>query len=276
MSSPYLLDNAAPQTPDRFTSLQALYDPVTERHLEDIGVRPGWRCLEIGAGSGSIARWLAGRAGPTGHVLATDLDPQQITTDAATGPAYNPAAIEVRKHDIICDPLPAAAFDLIHARLVLIHLPERDAVLDRMVAALKPGGHLLLEDFDATGRALCAHDPHDDDTLLNTVSRAFGTLLEAGGGDAAYGRRLPYLLRRAGLSDVHADGHVAIGAGGSPIADLNLANIRQTRDRLVGAGLLDDRQIDQFCHRIIDPNLTLMMPIMVSATGRRPHPPEQT
>jgi protein-L-isoaspartate O-methyltransferase len=271
MSSPYLLDNAAPETPDRFVSLQALFDPGTVRHLVAIGVRPGWRCLEVGAGNGSIARWLAVRAGPTGHVLTTDLDPSQVTTIGRPGdPAGNPAPIEVRRHDITRDPLPAASFDVIHARLVLIHLPEREAALARLVAALKPGGHLLLEDFDTTGHALCSYDPRHDDTLLNTVSRAFSSWIDTRGADTRYARRLPHLLRQAGLADVSADGHVAIGPGGSPVADLNLANVRQTREQLVAAGLLTDQQIDRFCHRISDPRLTLMTPVMISATGRRP------
>jgi hypothetical protein len=262
MSSPYLLDNAAPQTQDRFASLQALFDPVTVRHLEAIGVGPGWRCLEVGAGNGSIADWLAVRAGPTGHVLATDLDPQRIT-------ATDPSTVEARQHDITRDPLPDSAFDLVHARLVLIHLPDRQVALASMVAALKPGGHLLLEDFDTTGHALCAH-ALEDDTLLDTVSRAFSTLLAARGGDTGYGRRLPHLLRQAGLSEVRADGYVAIGSGGSPISDLNQANIQQTRDQLIDAGLLTHQQIEQFYRRLADPRLTLMMPLLVSATGRRP------
>jgi SAM-dependent methyltransferase len=273
MSSPYLLDNAAPQAPDRFASLQALFDPITVRHLEAIGVQPGSRCLEVGAGAGSIARWLATRAGPGGHVLATDLNPRQITTTYA---AAEQATIEVRRHDITRDPLPASTFDVIHARLVLIHLPQRHAVLTSMVSALKPGGHLLIEDFDTAGHTLCPHDPHHDDALLNTVSRAFTSLLAARGGDTSYGRRLPHLLRQAGLSDIHADGHVAIGPGGSPITDLNQANIEQTKGELTAAGLLTPQQINQFQHRISDPRLTLMMPLLVSATGQRsaaPTPP---
>lgn len=52
-------------------------------------------------------------------------------------------------HDIVKDPLPAHSFDLIHARLVLAHLPARDQVLPRLVASLRPGGWLVVEDFDS-------------------------------------------------------------------------------------------------------------------------------
>ena len=72
----YLLDNAGADAPARLTALAAMFDSGTIRHLEDRGVRPGWHCLEVGGGAGSIAAWLAARVGPTGRVLATDVDPR--------------------------------------------------------------------------------------------------------------------------------------------------------------------------------------------------------
>jgi tRNA A58 N-methylase Trm61 len=74
----YVLANAAEQTGRRFASLEACYDPVTIRQLQAIGVADGWWCLEVGAGSGSIARRLAELAGPDGHVVTTDIDPRWI------------------------------------------------------------------------------------------------------------------------------------------------------------------------------------------------------
>ena len=97
----------------------------------------------MGAGAGSIAAWLCQRVGATGHVLATDLDTRFL--DALDAPT-----LEVRRHDITTDALPEGAFDLIHIRAVLEHLPPpaRAAALGRMVAALKPGGWLLAESGD--------------------------------------------------------------------------------------------------------------------------------
>jgi hypothetical protein len=151
-----------------------------------------------------------------------------------------------------------------------IHLPQRQAALAGMVAALKPGGHLLVEDFDATGRPLCPHAKNPDDILLNTVSSAFLALLATRGADLGYGGRLPHLLRTAGLTDVRAEGHVSIGSGASAIGDLYRANIEQTRDQLTGADLLTDQQIEQFYRRLADPRPTLMLHLLVSATGKRP------
>src|SRR5689334_8013291 len=106
----------------RLKAAEDLLDDGTIRVLARVGVQPGWRCLEVGAGGGSIARWLADTVGPTGHVLATDVNTRDL--DSGGRPV-----LEVRQHDIVADPLQEAAFDLVHARLVLEHLPERDRVL---------------------------------------------------------------------------------------------------------------------------------------------------
>ena len=138
----YVLDNAAEQTSARFAALPSLYDPGTIRHLEQLGVGAGWRCLEIGGGGGSIAAWLSDRVGPTGQVLATDVDTRFLER-------LRRPNLEVRRHDIASDPLPDRAFNLVHLRLVLMHLPQRDQVLKRLAGALRPGGWLLAEEFDS-------------------------------------------------------------------------------------------------------------------------------
>ncbi|HUJ77088.1 MAG TPA: SAM-dependent methyltransferase, partial [bacterium] len=86
----YLLDNQAVQAGSRFDALSALFDPGTFRHIAALGIAPGWRCWEVGAGGPSVARWLAQRVGPQGQVLATDLDISWARQAAAPG-------IEVRR-----------------------------------------------------------------------------------------------------------------------------------------------------------------------------------
>jgi ubiquinone/menaquinone biosynthesis C-methylase UbiE len=138
----YMLDNARHESADRFAALSALFDSTTTRHLERCGVRRGWRCLEVGAGGGSIATWLADRVGASGAVLATDIEPRFLSALARP-------SMEVRRHDIGVDALPERAFDLVHARLVLMHVPDRDQALERMIGALKPGGWIVAEEFDS-------------------------------------------------------------------------------------------------------------------------------
>jgi ubiquinone/menaquinone biosynthesis C-methylase UbiE len=120
--SEYLLSNAWEREEERLADLEASWDPGTIGLLEDIGVGPGWRCLEAGAGHGSIARWLARRVGPDGRVVATDIDTRFLE-------GIDEPSLEVRRHDLVNDALEEESFDLVHTRLLLEHLSERDQAM---------------------------------------------------------------------------------------------------------------------------------------------------
>src|SRR5215207_5503628 len=104
-TSGYVFDNANSQTNLRFAAVSEMYDPGTVRHLTELGVGLGWRCLEVGAGGGSIASWLCDRVASDGAVVATDLD----TTVLRELSRRN---LEIRVHDVLKDDLPQGEFDL--------------------------------------------------------------------------------------------------------------------------------------------------------------------
>lgn len=143
-----LLDNRQSEAGIRFGALGELFDPVTFRHVDRLGITRGMRCWEVGAGGASVPLGLAERVGPTGSVVATGIDVSW------TGPSGERdiagGVVEVLRHDVGADPPPPGGFDLVHARLVLVHVADRAEALRRMVAALRPGGRLLLEDADPT------------------------------------------------------------------------------------------------------------------------------
>src|SRR5262249_49957008 len=126
-------------------------DPLTKRRIGALAVRPGWTCLEIGGGRGSITRWLAEVVGSTGRVVATDLQDGFLDTIDAPN-------VEVLRHDIRRDTLPESSFDLIHARAVLMHIPDDPELLPRIASWLAPDGWLLLEEPDF-GMWLADFDP---------------------------------------------------------------------------------------------------------------------
>jgi SAM-dependent methyltransferase len=126
---------------DRLRLMSDLLDPSSEFHLSQIGVGTGSRCLEIGAGNGSLSQWLAQRVGPSGHVIASD-----IRTDLMHGIAGN--NLEVRKFDVVHDEPSDAPYDLIAIRALLHHLPERRAVVSKVAGWLRPGGYLLIQEPD--------------------------------------------------------------------------------------------------------------------------------
>jgi ubiquinone/menaquinone biosynthesis C-methylase UbiE len=203
--SNYVFDNAARQTSQRSTSLEMLYDPWTIRRLEATGIGPGWQCWEVGTGGGSIASWLGERSGSTGHVLVTDIDPRFLVESTAL---VQPQ-IEIQRHDIANDPLPEQLFDLIHARLVLFHVPTRQQALQRMMTALKPGGWLILDEYDRTFIDLSY--PTTDagaSALYQKMFVALNRVMEARGIDLAWGRSLYRRLRALGLVDVGMQGYM--------------------------------------------------------------------
>jgi ubiquinone/menaquinone biosynthesis C-methylase UbiE len=259
--STYLLDNADPQTPDRFDALSALFDRGSIQHLEDRGVGPGWNCLEVGGGGGSIAAWLAARVGPTGHVLVTDLDPRFLDASKFSN-------LEVRRHNIVTDTLPDAAFDLIDARLVLVHIPEREEVLARLVEALKPGGWIVEEEFDSQSLP-CDPLLMSGEVHLKTQMALF-RLLDERGIERRWGRLVYGRMRALGLIDVRAEARLSMWHGGSAGASLTRVNFEQLRDTLVASGYVTEEELEEDIERLDDPKFMTPSPIMWTTWGRRP------
>jgi ubiquinone/menaquinone biosynthesis C-methylase UbiE len=266
--TPYIFNNAAEaETAQRFNSLDALYNFRTFRFLETTGIGSGWHCLEVGGGSGSVAVWLAERAGPSGHVVVTDIDPRFM--ERSTGP--RPANLEVRRHDIGTDPLPDATFDLIHARLVLSHVPQRHQVLPRLATALKPRGWLVIEEFDGrlVDRAIPTANPADAEHVRKLVG-ALWRLMDERGFEADWPRRVYRHLKAVGLTEVGMEGHLAVHEGGSAGARMDAANLAQIRGEVVTKGLITDAEVDAALTRLDAPDFAVFSPVMFTAWGRRP------
>jgi SAM-dependent methyltransferase len=257
----YVFNNAAAETAARFRSLAAVFDPGTVRHLTEIGVTHGWNCLEIGAGGGTVAGWLSDRVGAQGHVIATDIDTQFLKS-------LGKANLDVRRHDIAVDPLPEAAFDLVHVRLVLMHLRERDRVLSRIVSALKPGGWLLAEEFDSLSLRA---DPEVSPTEIPIKAlSALERLLAKRGVDALYGRRLAARVRSLGVIGMAAEARLFMWEGRSIGLDLLRASIEQVRDEMIELGLIDECEFERDMRLLDDQELLIPSPIMWAVSGRRP------
>jgi SAM-dependent methyltransferase len=257
----YLLDNRQVEAGRRFDALSELFNPSTFRHAQAVGLEAGWRVWEVGAGSPSVPAWFAEQVGAGGHVLATDIDTTWLN---GGDPGY-----EVLRHDVGAEPPPSGSFDLVHARLVLVHVPQRARALGAMVAALKPGGWILLEEADPALQPLvCPDGTGAEQELANKVKRGFRTLLEARGVDLAYGRTLPRLLRNAGLIEVQSDAFFPMG--GPACTELEQATVEQVRDALIAAGIATEAEIELHLFNVRSGRLDLATSPMVSAWGRKP------
>lgn len=187
-----LATNATDAESTRLALVEEIYDPGTIRRLEALDIRAGSRCLEVGAGGGSIARWLAERIGPSGHVVAADIDCRFLHD--------LPPNVEVRQLDIMTGEVETEHYDVVHGRAVLTHVPDPPTALGRMAAALRPGGVLLTEEADFA--PLAFHGHHDADWATTVSRRVFAGLASAKAVNAYLGRDLAHRLGEVGL-EVH-------------------------------------------------------------------------
>jgi len=250
-----------PTARERLKLFEDAFDPGTTKYLSDLGVAPGWHCLELGGGGGSIAAWLCARVGPTGRVVATDLDTRFLE-------AIDCPPLEVWRHDLTADDLPEAMFDLIHIRALLSCLPRRGRAVDQIVGALRPGGRVLIEEPDCTSEAIVSQPGVAMDQASKLIS-AKNRFLEAHGFDTLFAREVYVELIDRGLADVAAEGRVTITGGGSPLARFYQATLQEVASQVAAEGKISLREINGYCEYIANPAYVYIWPMMVATWGRK-------
>jgi ubiquinone/menaquinone biosynthesis C-methylase UbiE len=254
----YAFSNRSPEADNQLRALESFLDPITARRLV---LRPGARCWEAGAGGGSVAYFMARAVGPVGHVVATDIDPLHLVPDDN---------LSILRHDARETPPPGGPFDIIHARLLLLHLPERRRVLAQMAGALAPGGWLVVEEFDCTAAPRVLTAPSDDSAkLFQEVMEALFGVLRDRGADLAWAQDVHGEMAQAGLADIDTTMHVESWTGGSLAMSLYDNNSRQLESRLVAAGISPD-QLRTFRALTRDPSFATMSYSFTSSRARRP------
>ncbi len=260
MTDPYsdgALSHEIPSELHRLRSLQEQLDPVSTAILAGRELPASPRFLELGAGAGSIARWMAERH-PSGHVTAVDIDVRYL--DAGWAPN-----LDVREGDVRMLDFPADSFDLIHARTLLMHLPEREEIIKQASTWLAPNGWLVLEDiatfpFDSS--------PHPE---WRKVKDALVVLLERQGGDFGWARRRqPAVLADIGLADIGMSVNVFTIGDGGPAERFWRAFLTQVRPVLSDQGLLTSDELDTALALLDRPEFVTTSEALISAWARRP------
>jgi SAM-dependent methyltransferase len=251
----YVLPNAWELAERRLALLEQCHDEGSFRRAAALGIGPGWDCLDAGAGRGSFARWLAARAR---SVLAVDIDARLLAGVAAPN-------LEVRELDVAAEELPREAFDLVHTRLLLIHVPQRDAVLRKLVAALRPGGVLLVEEDDVYPIRATEDGPYRE------AWEAFLAMTAAAGLADEWARGLPEQLDALGLAGVEAELDGQLFRGGSAPAEFWSLTWLQARDRIAALGIAPE-VVDRGREALADDRRWYHGPVKVVAWGRRPTP----
>jgi 2-polyprenyl-3-methyl-5-hydroxy-6-metoxy-1,4-benzoquinol methylase len=255
----YALVNSWDHARQRLNLFEQYHDPLSRRRLEELGVQPGWQCLDVGAGTGSVSRWLCRKVGGAGHVVATDIDTRFLQEISEPN-------LQIYHHDIRTDAFQVGKFDLVCARWILHHLPHPERAVERMVTALRPGGWLLLEEVDFFPLGASASQPYVDFMRALTT-----TVVACSGGNCLWARSLPELLTKLGFAGIRAEADVAILRGGSPIAGFFQLTAAQMRERVIGSGALSAKLFDAGVDLLKDPDFWAFAGAAIGVWGKRPH-----
>ncbi|HKH51892.1 MAG TPA: class I SAM-dependent methyltransferase [Mycobacterium sp.] len=253
MTRDYIYDQGYADERKRIAGMEALWDPASRTLLDELGIGDGWKCLEVGAGGGSLVLWMVERGA---SVTAVDIDTRFIESLASD-------AIDVRRVDIRQDELPQAEFDLVHARLVLEHLTDRTQILRRLAATLRPGGWIVIEDYDWTNFAFS-----DDDPSMTKVIDGILTFMQQAGFERDYGRRVVDEIADAGFTDVRGEGRLRVIDSSSPGFDFFKLSFDSLRGAVVDAGMISAEEAEAASARLGE-NTRVFTPVMMAGIGRR-------
>jgi SAM-dependent methyltransferase len=254
--SEYVLPHEVAGERQRLALMSALLDPFELGHLARLGAGPGWRCLELGSGNGSISRALAERVAPGGCVVASDIDIAYIKDLRAP-------CLEVRRIDVLQDAIEERSYDLVVARALLHHLTPARKALERMVAALKPGGVLLSIEPDLLPCTVT--EPES----MNLFWKGWLKWSVTAGIDFFIGRKISGWLDSLGLEAVAGEGHTAQFNGGSDWASYWIATLRELAPSLVESGCVTRQAIEEFQARYQDAHYWTSVITFVANWGRK-------
>ncbi|HXQ76383.1 MAG TPA: class I SAM-dependent methyltransferase [Acidimicrobiales bacterium] len=257
----YPMWNSTDDEAARLGKLQGLHDDASVRRLRALGVGPGWDCLELGAGAGSMATWMADEVGATGTVTAVDRDTSQLQR---LGQRPGVAVVE---DDLTTMAFAEASFDVIHSRSVLMHVETADDVVARLVPALRPGGVVLFEEADGAPATTAVDPPAPFVAVMVPLARRW-----------TWARHLPDLLDRLGMEDVHDDRRDGPLTGGDAVGAFWQHTLRSIRvfltdpERMASAGaaVMDDATIDAMLDLLDDPDFVMPFALRHNVSGRRP------
>ncbi len=231
---------------ERLQAIEQVFDSASRRLIQATGMTANWRCLEVGAGAGSIAKWMAATVGESGKVVAVDLNTRFIK-------GIEQPNLEVLEADIQHLSIENASFDLVHARCVLIHIADYQAALSKMLALLKPGGWLVLEEPDfSASRAISGEETACQS--MNRVNRAIQRMFGDRGMDYGFGVKLPAILQGRNLQPIYVENDSHLANGGSGIATVMKLSTLQLAEQYLATGETTQADLDQYCWLAEDPN----------------------
>ena len=255
----YVFDNNTESAElERLQLIELTHDPVTVNLLNQINIQPGFNCLEIGAGAGSIAYWLADKIGSNGTVTAVDINPRFLSPQAK---------IKVIKGDLAELELPQNSYDLVHGRFVFLHIPNYWQALLNVVKALKPNGTIILEEPDFSVSRLAAGKEQDVNSVKQ-VYDAIHQMYRAKNINPFFGLIVPSLFQQAGLEQIKVHTYVPL-ASGENITKVMQLSVQHLSETLVNTGAATNHDIERFIELSDDPKAWFLHYAHISVIAKK-------
>jgi len=261
--SRYALADSGPLATLHHEVLALLWDDTTRPLINKAVKLPGAACLDLGSGGGSVAAWLASEVGNTGLVLAVDRVLQPGFPIRST--------LHHEVHEMTARaPLPSKwmrhTWDLVHARLALVHMEGRDEIATALAGRLKPGGVLLITELVPDGRVLRAPSDEDRD-LVHRILVGVADSFVASGTDRGWSLRAAAVLADAGL-EVSGARYGRMWRGGSHGAGFVAGTVLQLQSDLLEREFTP-AQIDRALELFMDPDFLMSGHLMSSTWGTK-------
>jgi SAM-dependent methyltransferase len=246
-------------------------EPQTRWLLDRLGVEAGWRVADVGCGPIGILDLLSERVGPKGEVVG--IEREQRFADMARREIEKRRLknIRVLEGDALGPGEGSKTFDLVHERLVLLNLPQRDqfTVVRQMVSRLKPGGLIALQEYDAV--SLVCYPEHPSWTILLD---AYADAFRSRGGNRATGRTLHSLLRSIGVGSIEMKVHARHLEVGDSQRTVLLTLVELMRERIMALGRFSENEFKQHRKRLLqhlkDPDTQVIDRLLIQTWGRKP------
>jgi ubiquinone/menaquinone biosynthesis C-methylase UbiE len=270
LSVPYVLGGTLTEQQRLIVQAQGL-EASSRSLLDRISITPGTRAVDVGCGPIGILNLLSERVGSKGKVVGVEREARFVEMARAEMSKRGLRNVEVIHADALETGLEKNSYDVVHERLVLINLPTatQGAILREMFSLLRPGGTIVLQEYDATSY-VC----YPEHASWNVLLGIFNDTFYAKGGNEYIGRSLASLLRSVGAENVEMEAHARFPSVGEYQRTHLISLVQSMRDHILAAGRLEEAElsahVDALSDHLFDPATTLIDKLTVQAWGRKP------
>lgn len=226
------------------------WEAETELLLDQIGLQPGWKCVDMGCGPMGILRSMGSRVGDSGQVIGVDANPHFLQAAAELIELEHLTNCRVIQGDLYHPPFKDGAFNLTHIRFVFTEVGCDHELLEIMINLTKPGGVVVSQESDWTSWSCHPFNPH-----WERMRHALISVYEINGGDINAGKRIYKMFKAAKLENVQKRSTIMTIPIGHPYrSGLNQMAL-SVKDKIIRRNIMNSDEFSECleqCKRVVN------------------------